>query len=95
MDINGARDQAQTQAQVAQFMAAIEPREDMYPDLDKVALHGNAPVTPRLPGPAPGAIRGNCKNAAATGALGDSADRKRWRRGHQPYPQVIAVPDLH
>ena len=33
------------QAQVAKFMEAIKSRKDLYPDFDKVVLHGNAPVT--------------------------------------------------
>ena len=48
--INNQRSRDQTQPQVAKFMEAIESRKDMYPDFDKVALHGNAPVTPSMLG---------------------------------------------
>ena len=45
-----SRDQAQAPAQVARFMEAIKSRKGMYPDFDKVVLHGNAPVTPSMLG---------------------------------------------
>jgi hypothetical protein len=43
-----SRDQAQAHAQVAKFIEAIKSRKEMYPDFDKVVLHGNAPVTPSM-----------------------------------------------
>ena len=39
------REQAKAPPEVAKFMAAIKPRKHLFPDFDRVVLHGTAPMT--------------------------------------------------